>query len=249
MPRGEVSTMSNGREYVSVEEFARRTGCSAPTIYSRIRLGLIPTENFGKKKIYIDWELGSKAYNVRPAAVTFKRSTYEKREAKKARESGIPYARAEEHVSSPSTSVSIPSVDSSLEMKMEKTVDISSIDPSLLEDCTINGMVDWDMAKKKLTALTYAFDLDAKKGKYVEKATIQRWALGMSKIIESALSSIPNRYSAILNAELVEILEREAGKRVELTEEDKSRIRAHMETVAPDIFRSIQEMLGEFDDE
>ena len=83
MPRGEVSTMSNGREYVSVEEFARRTGCSAPTIYSRIRLGLIPTENFGKKKIYIDWELGSKAYNVRPAAVTFKRSTYEKREAKK----------------------------------------------------------------------------------------------------------------------------------------------------------------------
>ena len=110
-------------------------------------------------------------------------------------------------------------------------------------------MVDWDMAKKKLTALTYAFDLDAKKGKYVEKATIQRWALGMSKIIESALSSIPNRYSAILNAELVEILEREAGRRVELTEEDKSRIRAHMETVAPDIFRSIQEMLGEFKDE
>ena len=136
-----------------------------------------------------------------------------------------------------------------LEMKMEKTVDISSIDPSLLEDCTINGMVDWDMAKKKLTALTYAFDLDAKKGKYVEKSTIQRWALGMSKIIESALSSIPNRYSAILNAELVEILEREAGRRVELTEEDKSRIRAHMETVAPDIFRSIQEMLGEFKDE
>ena len=129
MPRGEVSTMSNGREYVSVEEFARRTGCSAPTIYSRIRLGLIPTENFGKKKIYIDWELGSKAYNVRPAAVTFKRSTYEKREAKKARENGIPYAKAEEHVSSPSTSVSVPSVDSSLEMKMEKTVDISSIDP------------------------------------------------------------------------------------------------------------------------
>lgn len=249
MPRNEVSTVSDGREYVSVDEFARRTGCSAATIYGRIRLGLIPTETFGKKKIYIDWELGNKAYQIHPASVTFKRSTYEKREAKKAREKGVPYAKAEEHVSKPSTSVSIPSVDSSLEMRMEKTVDISSIDPSLLEDCTINGMVDWDMAKKKLTALTYAFDLDAKKGKYVEKAAIHRWALGMSKIIESALASIPNRYSAILNAELIEILEREAGRRVELTEEDKSRIRAHMDTVAPDIFRSIQSMLGEFADE
>ena len=133
-------------------------------------------------------------------------------------------------------------------MKMERIVDISSIDPEVLKDGTINGSVDWDLAKKKLTALTYAFDLEVKKGKYVEKSEVQRWALSLAKILESALSSIPNRYAAILEAEIMEICQRETRKPIQFTDEDKSRIRAHMVTVAPDIFRSIQSNLEEFND-
>ena len=133
--------------------------------------------------------------------------------------------------------------------KKEKLIDLSEIDPKLLKDCMSNGVVDWDLAKKKITAMTYAYDLDVKKGKYVEKAAVQMWAISLSKIIESNLSSIPNRYASILEAEVVSIVRKLTGKIVEVPDEDKSRIRESMDNVAPEIFKSIQKSLEEFDDE
>ena len=75
------------------------------------------------------------------------------------------------------------------------------------------------------------------------------WALSLSKIIESNLSSIPNRYASILEAEVVSIVRKLTGKIVEVPDEDKSRIRESMDSVAPEIFKSIQKSLEEFDDE
>ena len=46
----------------------------------------------------------------------------------------------------------------------------------------------------------------------------------------------------------MEICQRETRRPIQFTDEDKSRIRAHMVTVAPDIFRSIQSNLEEFND-
>lgn len=241
MERNDV-TMRDGREYVSMEEFCRRLDISRSTFEDRVRLGLIPITKFdGRRKRYVDWELGKKAYYIKPAETSKRNHTNEKKR-------NDSYTKAEEHVTPPSDKPLVPKIDSGLEMKMERIVDISSIDPEVLKDCTINGSVDWDLAKKKLTALTYAFDLEVKKGKYVEKSEVQRWALSLAKILESALSSIPNRYAAILEAEIMEICQRETRKPIQFTDEDKSRIRAHMVTVAPDIFRSIQSNLEEFDD-
>ena len=95
-------------------------------------------------------------------------------------------------------------------------IDLAERDPKRLKDCMANGVVDWDLAKKKITAMTYAYDLDVKKGKYVEKAAVQMWALSLSKIIESNLSSIPNRYASILEAEVVSIVRKLTGKIVEM---------------------------------
>lgn len=242
MERNDV-TIRNGREYVSMEEFCRRLDISRNTFEDRVRLGLIPITRFdGRRKRYVDWELGKKAYHKKPVEKS-------KRGHAKEKKSNDSFTKADEHVAPPSDKPSIPKADSGLELKMERMVDISSIDPEVLKDCTIDGSVDWDLAKKKLTALTYAFDLEVKKGKYVEKSEVQRWALSLAKILESALSSIPNRYTAIMEAEIMEICQREMGKAVHFTDDDKSRIRVHMNTVAPDIFRTIQTSLEEFNDE
>jgi hypothetical protein len=245
MERNEI-THIDGREFVTVKEFARREDVSEMTIEKKIKLGIIPVVYPDrKKKRYIDWELGDKAFNMNPP----NRKNVEAQRLVKRKKKEDTYAKAKESAGSPSvSSPSIPSIEDE-SIRKEKLIDISEIDPKLLEDCKVNGTVDWDLAKKKLTAMTYAYDLDIKKGKYIDKAEVQMWALTLAKILESNLSSIPNRYASILEAEVVSMVRKITGKTVNLTDEIKSKMRERMENVAPEIFRSIQESLEKFNDE
>ena len=144
-------------------------------------------------------------------------------------------------------SASIPQIEKSSVQK-EKLLDISDIDPKLLEDCSVNGVIDWDLAKKKLTALTYAYDLDVKKGKYIEKAEVQMWAMTLAKILESNLSSLPNKYASILEAEVVAMVRSITGKVVDISDESKTKMKKLMNNVAPEIFKSIQETLEKYNE-
>ena len=66
MERNDVTTI-NGREFVSVDEFVRRMDTTRQTLEKRIRLGIIPiVRPDGKRRRFIDWELGSKAWNMNP---------------------------------------------------------------------------------------------------------------------------------------------------------------------------------------
>lgn len=249
MDRGPVFR-NEGREYVTVEEFCRRVDISRTTFEKRARLGIFPITRFdGKRQRYLDWELAKRAYDMNPCD-TVKVVSGKKNPNMKGRNShSNSFTPAKESAGKAKVpNATIPPADSGLEMKMEKIVDIENIDPRLLDDCTINGIIDWDLTKKKITALTYAFDLDVKKGKYIERVEVQKWAIALAKILESALASIPNRYVAILEAELLEITQKVTKETVHFTEQDKARIRKHMDSVAPDIFKSIQQMLGEFND-
>ena len=247
MERNEITTI-DGREYVSVEEFVRRMDTSRQTLEKRIRLGIIPVVRpDGKRRRFIDWELGSKAWNMNPPNMkNVEAQRLAKRRNKDSNDSFMSTGKTpgKPRVDSPQ----IPSLENN-EIQNERLMDISEIDPKLIEDCTINGVTDWDLAKKKLTALTYAYDLDIKKGKYIEKAEVQRWALALSKILESNLSAIPNKYASILEAEVVSITRRLTGKAVEMTDEMKSEMRGRMEDVAPEIFKAIQKNLEEYNDE
>lgn len=245
MGRGEITTI-DGREHVSVDEFARRVDISRQTLEKKIRLGIIPiVRPDGKRARYIDWELGLKAWNMNPP----NRKNVEAQKTVYAKKKGDSFAKAEESAGKPF--IGSPKVASLEEgnIRKEKLIDINDIDPKLLEDCKVNGSIDWDLAKKKLTALTYAYDLDVKKGKYIDKAEVQMWALTLSKILESNLSSIPNRYASILEAEVVTTVRKLTGKVVDITDEMKGKMRERMENVAPEIFKSIQESLEKFNDE
>lgn len=245
MERNDVIRI-DGRECVSIEEFIRRVDTSRQTLEKKIRLGIIPIIHpDGKRFRYIDWELGSKAWNMNPPN---RKIVDSQRKAKKSTKKDA-YMNPEGNAGKARISSPKLSEVSAEDEKKEKLIDLSEIDPKLLKDCMSNGVVDWDLAKKKITAMTYAYDLDVKKGKYVEKAAVQMWAISLSKIIESNLSSIPNRYASILEAEVVSIVRKLTGKIVEVPDEDKSRIRESMDNVAPEIFKSIQKSLEEFDDE
>ena len=66
MERNDVIRI-DGRECVSIEEFIRRVDTSRQTLEKKIRLGIIPIIHpDGKRFRYIDWELGSKAWNMNP---------------------------------------------------------------------------------------------------------------------------------------------------------------------------------------
>lgn len=244
MERNEV-TYIDGRECVSVEEFVRRMDTSRQTLEKKIRLGIIPiVRPDGKRFRYIDWELGSKAWNMNPPNPKMVAS---QRIAKPKKNDS--YMNPNSNAGKAKIGTPKVSEISIEDESRDKLIDINDIDPKLIEDCKVNGTIDWDLAKKKLTALTYAYDLDIKKGKYIEKAEVQKWALALSKILESNLSSIPNRYASILEAEVVSIVRRLTGKAIDMTEEMKSSMRERMEGVAPEVFKSIQKNLEEYNDE
>ena len=245
MERNEVTTI-NGREFVSIDEFVRRMDTSKQTLEKRIRLGLIPvTRPDGKRKRFIDWELGSKAWNMKPP----NRKNVEAQRLAKRKPKEDSFMTERETPGRPRMeSANVPSIERE-SVRNERLLDISDIDPKMLEDCTVNGIVDWDLAKKKLTALTYAYDLDVKKGKYIEKAEVQMWAMTLAKILESNLSSLPNRYASILEAEVVAMTRSITGKVVDVSDESKVKMKQLMGNVAPEIFKSVQEALEKFNED
>ena len=240
MERNDVTTI-NGREFVSVDEFVRRMDTTRQTLEKRIRLGIIPiVRPDGKRRRFIDWELGSKAWNMNPP----NKNNVEAQRLEKRKPKDDSFMTEKGNPGKPHMeSASIPQIEKSSVQK-EKLLDISDIDPKLLEDCSVNGVIDWDLAKKKLTALTYAYDLDVKKGKYIEKAEVQMWA----KILESNLSSLPNKYASILEAEVVAMVRSITGKVVDISDESKTKMKKLMNNVAPEIFKSIQETLEKYNE-
>ena len=244
MERNDVTTI-NGREFVSVDEFVRRMNTTRQTLEKRIRLGIIPiVRPDGKRRRFIDWELGSKAWNMNPPNI----KNVEAQRLEKRKPKDDSFMAEKENPGKPHMeSASIPQIEKSSVQK-EKLLDISDIDPKLLEDCSVNGVIDWDLAKKKLTALTYAYDLDVKKGKYIEKAEVQMWAMTLAKILESNLSSLPNKYASILEAEVVAMVRSITGKVVDISDESKTKMKKLMNNVAPEMFKSIQETLEKYNE-
>ena len=69
------------------------------------------------------------------------------------------------------------------------------------------------------------------------------WAMTLAKILESNLSSLPNKYASILEAEVVAMVRSITGKVVDISDESKTKMKKLMNNVAPEMFKSIQETL------
>ena len=74
-----------------------------------------------------------------------------------------------------------------------------------INPATKQKVLDYDRLKTKLVSQKYQFDFDKDRGKYISKDEVIRTAQGMSKIIASYLDSIPQRYGAIITAQVTKI--------------------------------------------
>ena len=74
------------------------------------------------------------------------------------------------------------------------------------------------------------------------------WAMTLAKILESNLSSLPNKYASILEAEVVAMVRSITGKVVDISDESKTKMKKLMNNVAPEIFKSIQETLEKYNE-
>lgn len=201
--RPQPSITIDGREFVSVSEFARREERIASCINRYIRKGIldaITVEEYGI--LYMDWEKQSHKYKEYIFSA--------KSISKENRYTAVAAEPTEPKVASPS----IPSNDMEPLDRDAPVVDLASIDPALHADCWIRDghgkpmivpgtntpRIDWEMLKKKLTAVSYQLKIDIERGRYVEKDTLTRFFIALAKILQTKISSIPSRYGAIFIA-------------------------------------------------
>lgn len=204
MKIGNPSLVYQGKEYVSIEEFARRINEKTSIVNGWIIAGKIHATNInGYSMQYLDWETQKAIYNG------FAKTKYMKI-------NGIPEKGMEYSGSIPS--IRIPTIPT--QSLIDNIIDTSRINAWKYPECWIRDensgrvvynpetnepSIDYDMLKQYLTAQKYQFEIDKNRGMYVDKNELTRSMLSIAKIISSNLESIPQRYGAMIIA-TVEII-------------------------------------------
>lgn len=204
------SIIKDGKEFVSVSEFARREERIPSVINRYIRTGTldaVKVEEYGI--LYMDWEEQSRKY---------KEYIFSSKSCSKANR----YTAVAAEPSAPEIEVpNIPSNEIEDPTRQAPIVDLASIDPMAHSDCWIRDghgdpiyvpgtntpRIDWEFLKKKLTAVSYQLKIDIERGKYVEKETLSRFFTALAKILQTKISSIPSRYGAIFMATVEDMKE------------------------------------------
>lgn len=243
MNRNEDITMHDGKEYVSMQVFAERVGVGINTIKSRVRNGEIPFTNFdNRKKKYIEWQTASviwKSLKFDKARSTSGKASMAKRYGK------IPQDVKEPEVASPE----VPDVDVE-DIKVMDMTEMSSLSKEKYSDCLLpNGGFDYERLERRLRDETLEQKLAIQRGQLVEKTDVVSWAKKMGILVNSALESIPQKYTSVLVAQAQSIIATRIGiSDFEFTEEERTRIRTLLKDVGPEIMKSIQLMIMEMEE-
>lgn len=210
MKPGAPEIIYNGRKMVTVAEFANRKGVTRYAINYHIKNGnLFSVRPNGYKTQYMDWETQSLAYDTLATRSMGKGKEPDKY-MKAFTQPKITTPRLES-----AEDLKLPTSD----IKTEPVENLSYINPDDHPDCwffdndgkpainpaTKQKVLDYDRLKTKLVSQKYQFDFDKDRGKYISKDEVIRTAQGMSKIIASYLDSIPQRYGAIITAQVTKI--------------------------------------------
>lgn len=230
---------SDGKQYVSRKEFAKRVGIGERTMKTLTTTGKIPTTTFKKCGVkYIEWETGYAIWKQLPK--NRQRQAAGKASALK-RKAGKVKEPAVVEPSVPELSAEMPE-----QIALE---DLSTFDLSKYSDCVIDGEMDYDKLKMRLTAETYQLKLDKERGLLLDKTDVVTWARNIGSILSNSLEAIPQRYTAILTAKCQMIVAEKLGRPdFEFSAEDKADIRKSLNRVGPDIMNSIKLVIMEMEE-
>lgn len=211
MKIGENSIKYQGKQLVSINEFAERKGTTKQNIQRLIKQGdLVVTKPNGYNIRYLDWDTQSIAYDTRKKKPRKNNSNLVKLDEEKIKKPKL-------------TGVDKVKLPDIITPNTETMTNLGEIDPDDHPDCwyfdaegqpihnpqTGKKMLDYDKLKIKLISQKYQFDLDKDRGKYVEKDSLIRASKGISKIIASYIESIPQRYASIIIATMAQITDHE----------------------------------------
>lgn len=207
MKVGEDNIKFEGKQLVSIKEFAKRKGTTKQNIQNKLDAGILQAiKPNGYNIRYLDWNTQSVLYDT-----SVKRRRKQNNTIVKIKEEKIkkPTLKSVEDVKLPEI---VPP-------NTNEITNLGEIDPEDHPDCwyfnpegmpvlnpqTGKKMLDYDKLKVKLISQKYQFDLDKDRGKYVEKESIIRASQGISKIIASYIESIPQRYASIIIATMAQL--------------------------------------------
>lgn len=250
-----------GREYVTITEFAYRVGCTRMTVHNRIKAGVLQGIHIDRtRELWLDWETQHRQWLLcqkssgRKVGKPAKKKASGKTGRKK---TTTEMATIKSLKPAAARLPSAPSIEAEEKIpKGEDLVDLSRINPEDHKDCwlledgkpVINPLtkeptLDYDMLKLKLVAQKYQLDLDEKRGKLVEKEELSRSMLAISHVIIAALNSIPQRYEALLTAKA------ESISGYSFTPKERAEIRDVLKNEAAaitgSISRELEKIMGE----
>lgn len=240
----EESTIYNHKEYVTIDEFAKRVGAGRRTILRRLSEGKLQARSFdGRKTKYLEWESSKKMWDMLPhdpQKINAGRSSNSKRYGKPGTEPKKP------EVITPT--VGIPDLDNDV---IPEIIDLSSFDKAKYRDClNEEGEFDYDKLKTRLTAETYQQKLHKERGQLVEKTEIINWAKKLGTMVNTGLESIPQKYTSVLIAQVQSIVAQRLEKPdFEFTEKERTDLRTSLKACGPEIMRSIRLMIMEMEEE
>lgn len=233
--------MHDGKLYVSRKEFARRVDMSERTIVAYTNSGKIPTKKFKKNATkYIEWNSGKAIWDLLPK----NHSAIEK-----GKKSADVHRKYPKEVKEPKV-VEPKIADLGIDMpELEILEDLSSFDPVKYSDCIIEGNMDYDKLKLRLTAETYQMKLDKERGLLLDKAVVVTWAKNLGSLLSSGLDAIPQRYTAILTAKCQTLVAKRLNMpEFEFTEQDKAELKLILKQCGPDLMRSLKQTILEMEE-
>lgn len=214
-----------GKEYVSIQEFAKRKRTTIQTIYSYIRKKKLTVSDPAKKGgKYLEWKTQGRKYDI-VRKKNEKTTPHAKRASKdrdffKPQTSDEPKPAELENLPKPQEN-NMPDLPGN---NLLSSVNLSLINPKDHPDCWMTDpetldvlydahhhpMLDWDKVKAKLTAVSYQLKIDQLAGSLVPKDELMITIEAVSQVFLAGISSIPARYGSIFIAEAEKIFGREA---------------------------------------
>lgn len=242
MYREDVTTYQ-GKEYVSIEEFAKRVGAGKSTIKRKLSDGKLHYINIeGRKTRYLDWEASKRLWDLMPHDA-------QKINAGK-RSNAMRYGKVAENapkaptVNSPT--VRVPDLE---DEEMPNTLDLAAFDKTQYSDCVVDGEFDYEKLKTRLTAETYQQKLHKERGQLVEREEIVMWAQKLGTMLHNNLETIPQKYTAVLIAQVQTIVAQRLDRPdFEFTPKERSDLRETLKSCGPDIMRSMRKLIMEMEE-
>jgi len=239
------SVSSNGKEYVTATEFAKRVDSTPNTIYLFLRKGYLQAQDIQKNgMLYLEWASQAVAYKVARGRNNSKGGS----------------GRRKKNVSNPimhTNSIQNPNVkglalaveDNSIAEinASDNVIDLSTINPYDHKDCWLldgnnepirdpdgKPKLNYEELKTKVTVQTYKIKLDKETRSVIPKEELLTTIQGICTVLKSAIDNIPQRYGATLIA----VAESITGH--EFTSTEHTQVMNTLRSLPKEIFPSIQ---------